>query len=90
MSVIIFLLKAMGYGIGLAGGFWLCGMATRYIEYYLIPLIDGRWDEIAGPKTSDAGKTFGQQFDDEWFMKPFKEQAQMFTRLKNIINSLDR
>lgn len=81
-GLFIFLLKAMGYGVGLSSGFWMFGMISRYIEYYAIPFIDGRFDEVAGPKTSDEGKTFRAQFEDEWFHKPFAEQIEMFKRAK--------
>lgn len=83
-SMFAFLLKAFGYGLGLSGGFWMCGIATRYIEYYLIPFIDGRFDEVAGPKTSDIGKTWREQLEDEWFLKPFKEQREMLESIKRI------
>ena len=85
LSLLMFLLKAVGYGVGLSGGFWLCGMVTRYIEYYLIPLMDGRWDQIAGPKTGDDGKSYRAQFEDEWFLKPFKQQIELFARIKNAL-----
>jgi hypothetical protein len=85
MSIILFLLKAMGYGVGLSGGFWMCGMVTKYFEYYAIPLIDGRWNQIAGPKTSDDGLSYSAQFKDEWFLKPFKQQIELFARIKNAL-----
>lgn len=88
LSLFMFFLKAIGYGIGLSGGFWACGMITRYIEYYGTALVGGKFNDVITER-DDSGKTYKQQFNDEWFMKPFKDQDIIFKRIKDAIKAFN-
>ena len=45
----LFIIKGIFYGLSLAFGFWLMGIFTKYVEYYIALWIHDRdrfWSEI--------------------------------------------
>ena len=70
LSIIGFVFKAFITGLGLAGGFFVTGMITRYIDFYFIPFMKGQWDKPV-PFEGCEGRTYREEWNQEWFIKPF-------------------
>lgn len=66
-AILLFIVKAIGYGLCLAFGFWLTGYGTQNFQYYFEAYMNGHWNDCIDGKDI----TYKQRFMNEWFVKPF-------------------
>jgi hypothetical protein len=83
VGAILFLLKAMAYGVGLAFGFWLCGKFTVYADFYINAVIAGKFHK---PITQEGfgGRTYAEELAEEPFMKPLMPMFEVIKKLSSL------